>query len=306
VVARVARRKTHADLLAAILADPADLAARAVYADALQEAGDPRGEFIALQLVGRATRREKTLLAAHRNQWLGKQLAAALAPSSQFANGFLRVAVLTVYRNPLVPAVLDHDELRTVEILDAIALQNIPKLAGDPGELVARLPKLRELVIDARRCLPIAATRAAGHALTSLAVRLPGVDPLIAVLRARAFPGLRALRVWNEDPGPDALVRLASAVPLDEFGFALAGALAGTSTRDAIAIGKLAPIVPVLVVTGPWGKIRITRVDDKLAITPVDVRRGTGEPGGALHLLVTALGRDRVKLGRARRARIER
>jgi uncharacterized protein (TIGR02996 family) len=39
-------------LLDAILADPASDAARAVYADALQQAGDPHGELIALQLEG--------------------------------------------------------------------------------------------------------------------------------------------------------------------------------------------------------------------------------------------------------------
>ena len=36
--------------LEAVLQNPADLSLRAVLADALLEAGDPRGEFIALQL----------------------------------------------------------------------------------------------------------------------------------------------------------------------------------------------------------------------------------------------------------------
>src|SRR5678816_4052345 len=39
------------DLLARILAEPDDLAARMVYGDALVEAGDPRGELITAQCM---------------------------------------------------------------------------------------------------------------------------------------------------------------------------------------------------------------------------------------------------------------
>ncbi len=285
------RSPTRAKLLAAVLADPADLTPRAVYADALQEAGDPRGEFIALQLAGKSTRREKALFAAHRATWLGS-LAKVLAPSSQFANGFLRAAVLAVYPRPLTKTQRDHVELRTVEILDVLLLHNLLRLVPDAAELVARLPKLRELVIDARVCLPRVAERVPGHALTSLAVYLPGVDSVVRVLRARTFPQLRSLRVRNEDPGPDALVRLASATPLDELGCALAG----TPVRDAIAIGKLLHAVPTLTVTGAWGKIRVTRAGRTLEVVAVQLRRGALEPGGALHTLVGALGRDRVNI----------
>ena len=42
---------TRAELLAAIIADPDNRAARQVYADLLQQEGDPRGEFIATQLA---------------------------------------------------------------------------------------------------------------------------------------------------------------------------------------------------------------------------------------------------------------
>jgi uncharacterized protein (TIGR02996 family) len=76
--------------LADILADPADDAPRMAYADWLQERGDPRGEFIAVQLrlaaleaagaggfvspvvdfeYARLKRRERELLAAHEPVW---------------------------------------------------------------------------------------------------------------------------------------------------------------------------------------------------------------------------------------------
>ncbi|HEY1551044.1 MAG TPA: TIGR02996 domain-containing protein [Kofleriaceae bacterium] len=66
------------DLQAAIIASPDDDTPRSVYADWLLERGDPRGEFIALQLehaAGRSTRaklvREGELLRAHGEAWGG-------------------------------------------------------------------------------------------------------------------------------------------------------------------------------------------------------------------------------------------
>ena len=46
-------------LFAAVYARPADDGARQVLADALQELGDPRGEFISLQLQSRRTQRSE-------------------------------------------------------------------------------------------------------------------------------------------------------------------------------------------------------------------------------------------------------
>jgi len=64
-------------LLAAIHADPTELAARAVYADWLGANGDPRGEFVVLQLqrlAGATTpegdKRERALLDKHARTWL--------------------------------------------------------------------------------------------------------------------------------------------------------------------------------------------------------------------------------------------
>src|SRR5262249_50083960 len=66
-----------------IVANPDDLAAHAAYADFLAEEGDPRGEFIQVQLaleqpacVGERRRQLQpgvaALLAAHEIQWLGE------------------------------------------------------------------------------------------------------------------------------------------------------------------------------------------------------------------------------------------
>lgn len=89
---RAAKAKPAGDLLAAIQADPSDLAARAVYADALGAAGDPRGEFITLQLLGKAPERQAELLAEHWRAWIGPLAAyAETLDGFVFENGFLAV-----------------------------------------------------------------------------------------------------------------------------------------------------------------------------------------------------------------------
>lgn len=59
-------------LRAAIVDDPDDLGARRVYADVLLENGDPRGEFIHLQLSPSAASREteRALLARYAPHWM--------------------------------------------------------------------------------------------------------------------------------------------------------------------------------------------------------------------------------------------
>jgi uncharacterized protein (TIGR02996 family) len=86
---------TEIEALAAIYADPARDEPRSVYADWLVERGDPRGEFIALQLArksGPPTKREKELEWLHGRSWLGP-LAGKVDPGSvRFERGFVASA----------------------------------------------------------------------------------------------------------------------------------------------------------------------------------------------------------------------
>lgn len=84
-------------LLQAVYDAPDDDGPRLVYADALQERGDPRGELITLQLARGFERetlrrdvrsRERDLLDAHGKQWLGP-LAAVVMAGYRFERGFL-------------------------------------------------------------------------------------------------------------------------------------------------------------------------------------------------------------------------
>jgi uncharacterized protein (TIGR02996 family) len=76
------------ELLAAIYADPHDDNARAVYADLLQQRGDPRGEFIALQLANRDEARAAELLRAHVDAWLGVLAPYVVVHRCKFERGF--------------------------------------------------------------------------------------------------------------------------------------------------------------------------------------------------------------------------
>jgi uncharacterized protein (TIGR02996 family) len=86
------RPRSEADLLAAIAAAPDDDAPRMVYADALIERGDPRGEFVALSCKPARTAADDKLIARalreHGKAWLGP-LAAVVDKSCEWDRGFL-------------------------------------------------------------------------------------------------------------------------------------------------------------------------------------------------------------------------
>jgi uncharacterized protein (TIGR02996 family) len=63
------------DLFAAVYEDPDDDGPRALLADVLQERGDPRGQFIALQLApnqNETLAEQLKLVRKHQRAWLGE------------------------------------------------------------------------------------------------------------------------------------------------------------------------------------------------------------------------------------------
>jgi uncharacterized protein (TIGR02996 family) len=81
-------------LEAALVENPDDVAAHSAYADYLQEQGDPRGEFIQVQLEledeskpaaqrKKLQQREASLLKAHAEEWLGDLAPHLLAPKKK-------------------------------------------------------------------------------------------------------------------------------------------------------------------------------------------------------------------------------
>jgi uncharacterized protein (TIGR02996 family) len=106
LAARLARRASAQqehehrtkELLAAVYADPDHDAPRLVYADWLTAHGDPRGEFIALQIErARAdtpvSARERELLSRHGGEWAGAIHAVlGFGDARRFERGFLSAA----------------------------------------------------------------------------------------------------------------------------------------------------------------------------------------------------------------------
>src|SRR5215216_3334791 len=134
-----------AAFLAAIRDRPDDDLPRLVYADYLDERGDPRGEFIRLQ-VERPTlaaddprrfellAREQELVRAHEEEWLGP--LAEIVSSHEFRRGFIsRVLIMT------------EAFVADAETLFAWAPIHEVKLRGAEGwvKTVAAMPHLRWL-----------------------------------------------------------------------------------------------------------------------------------------------------------------
>lgn len=134
-------------------ANPTDRALRSVLADVLVEAGDPRGEFIALQMAiadgtasDGAAKREAKLLATHADAWTGP-LPDVVAESRRFERGFLVALHRRAGGEDRLRASLDRIEWATVEKLHLRYVR--PADAGhDLVELVRRMPVLRSLMVN--------------------------------------------------------------------------------------------------------------------------------------------------------------
>lgn len=134
--AQVAKKQAspgnEADFLAAIAEAPADDARVALFTDWLLERGSPRGEFMALQRVGRplTPKEQKRVLALqrkHEKTWLGS-LARAGKGRALFRGGVLREVVLRCWLGADVPP-LGEPQLATLEHLELDGSTNLPLAA---------------------------------------------------------------------------------------------------------------------------------------------------------------------------------
>jgi uncharacterized protein (TIGR02996 family) len=126
----------------AIMEDPADDVSRLVYADWLEERGDPRGEFIRVQcaldkqpwvhgITDILQGRERELLAKHRQEW-GEPWSKLLGTGFSFHRGF--VAAVTVEDISLIPELLQQSPIEGLTIFGKIChhqlltdLANLPR-----------------------------------------------------------------------------------------------------------------------------------------------------------------------------------
>jgi uncharacterized protein (TIGR02996 family) len=221
------------DLLAAVWAAPADDGVRALAADRLQELGDPRGEFIALQelraggtVSAQAIKREKQLLTRHRDEWLGALAPFVVKTQVTFERGFptrVRSKVNRVFKKKQIDAApewatvrrLEFDELAffapTMRALEEAV--NVGSAGLEELATVTQPPPLRRLAVAPRPdddgWLPVLA-RLPGLAALSTeawapALAFEAVEPFVAALRPHAPASLRELTLplfnWREARG---------------------------------------------------------------------------------------------------------
>jgi uncharacterized protein (TIGR02996 family) len=187
------------ELLASVYAEPERDEPRLVYADALMERGDPRGEFIALQIGRqhdrRARARAKELLAEHGHRWLGP-LRPLLRADFVFERGFLARCALLSLRGELAPEILLHPAFATVRSLSGSLRIGLRRDLRGLRELEVRMQAAvdqeglqrpwAELLLGGPR--PITS-------LTYHPCRYPDHEELTLLARCDSLPQLRALRV---------------------------------------------------------------------------------------------------------------
>ncbi len=167
-------------LEAALVENPDDLATHNAYADYLQEQGDPRGEFIALQLASEDPRRSEAdrrrlqerideRLQAYRRDWAGVLADELFGPIDgsrgpradrrpiydiRFARGWLDCLA----RRQVNPSREPRDYRRLIQGIrfprggyDCFAHQDVKDCSNDLGRLMCRAPEtrlLRTLILE--------------------------------------------------------------------------------------------------------------------------------------------------------------
>jgi uncharacterized protein (TIGR02996 family) len=173
---------SHDALFAAVYAEPDADAPRAVLGDALLADGDPRGEFIQLQLAATTSAKQQTriraLLREHAAEWTG---GLADTRSCEFRRGFVNAVAIDALPERAGP------EWRTVEQLAFIA---DPPTADELAHAIAS-PSF----VGVRRLLGIElaslATVAPPRVLERVVARAP-LAPLPSSLRIRELAIVRA------------------------------------------------------------------------------------------------------------------
>ena len=141
-------KSTTEALLRQVYDEPASDEPRSIYADALQQDGDPRGELIALQLQpklsGALEKRVRELVKTHTSAWLGP--LDAIVKDAVFERGFLQACTVAL-SNDAHRALLDEpawatvEEIRTTEaaVVTAPTMRSLRRVAGLRAEEVAKL-----------------------------------------------------------------------------------------------------------------------------------------------------------------------
>lgn len=184
-------------LLAAILAAPdGDLTHHAVYADALQSSGDPRGELIAIELALAAAPARSDLLA--RRAELRASHGGAWWPGVpdghvRTRHGFVEAVAITADQIELAVDLAAREPLRSLEFRGPV-----------PPEVFARVPRVRALVAHELGDDGLQALLAAPCARALAELDVSGSDASLMFSPMASLPNCRRLSIaatWIEAYG---------------------------------------------------------------------------------------------------------
>lgn len=192
--------RTEAALLADVYAHPGDDAPRLVYADFLEEKGDPRAELIQLQCreaSPASDKRVRALLDAHGKTWLGP-LAPVIGAKFEFRRGFLAKGVVK-FKNPGEAERFGHEPAwATVEELEWSTAGMAPSGMEDALAFVGPAMKSLRVARGASAAMLLAAPTP--WAIEALATE-PDLEQFRALLTSPKLPSLRRLEVgWRAAP----------------------------------------------------------------------------------------------------------
>ena len=183
------------ELFAAVYAAPHDDARRMVLADALQQLGDPRGEFIALQLRRVDVARQCELIAAHDHAWLGGLASVVMPGLRRYDRGFLVACAIDRLSAEQVEALAQRPEWATLERISFYA-----KLSYSPTVISSHMRSVRALIGVCELGLEQLCLRHADLAIEELAVastRYMDYVPTRAIEILAACKGLERLRTLH-------------------------------------------------------------------------------------------------------------
>ena len=214
-----------ATLLAAILAHPDDKKPRLIYADHLQELGDPRGELIALQCTRaelpaedprgpEIVAREEVLLKKHKKAWT--TFGDTKGARWEYRRGFVEKASLdaaALARHGAAIFAAEPIEELNVWKIDEASLAPVLAL---PLDHVLRLSLARSSLTVADLGALASATTLGNVELLDLSVTAMGETDgaAVAFAKARSLPKLRELRLSGAYLGDADLAALAKAKTL--------------------------------------------------------------------------------------------
>jgi uncharacterized protein (TIGR02996 family) len=220
----------QAELLAAIIANPEDKRARLVYADLLQDQGDPRGELIILQCTradlapddpraAELLAREAELFKKHKKAWTA--FGATSGARWEYRRGFIEKAscdadALYLFGN-IIFGLEPIEELNVWKIDESSVSIEGSKLAPvleRPLHHIRRLSLARSELTEAD-VVALAGTGSLGSVelldLTNTNLGARGAELLAS---ARSLPKLRELRIGNCFVGDAGIAALAASTTL--------------------------------------------------------------------------------------------